>query len=145
MAPRSDARINGWVEACGPDPGASAAVDPAIGPRSPRKGSEEEPEQMLSVIDALPPDPLAGFDLDRAHREGWTLTETPEFGTPEVQLQCLSRDELPSGIATLLPSDQAAWDVVVARAASGSSYHRDALRRLGQIERFNVECVFGPL
>ena len=72
------------------------------------------------MLDTLPPDPLAGFDFDTAQREGWTLSETCDLtGKPLVQLQALDREALPSGIASLLPSDRAAWDLVVIRARTG--------------------------
>ena len=101
---------------------------------------------MLGTIDTLPPDPLAGFDFDTARREGWTLSETCDLtGKPLVQLQALDREALPSGIASLLPSDRAAWDLVVIRARTGSTLHRDALQRLDDIERALIEMVFGPL
>jgi hypothetical protein len=42
---------------------------------------------MHSVIENLCADPLAGFDYDAAHREGWTLSETCDLtGKPLVQL-----------------------------------------------------------
>ena len=100
---------------------------------------------MLGTIETLPPDPLAGFDFDTARREGWTLSETCDLtGKPLVQLQALDREWLPSGGATLLPSDRAAWDLVVIRARTGSTLHRDALERLDDIERALIEMVFGP-
>ena len=101
---------------------------------------------MLDTLDTLPPDPLAGFDFDTAQREGWTLSETCDLtGKPLVQVQAMDREALPSGIASLLPSDRAAWDLVVLRARTGSTLHQDALRRLDDIERTLIEMLFGPL
>ncbi len=101
---------------------------------------------MLDTLDTLPPDPLAGFDFDTAQREGWTLSETCDLtGKPLVQLQAMDRDGLPSGVATLLPSDRAAWDLVMIRARTGSTLHQDALRRLDDIERALIEMLFGTL
>lgn len=101
---------------------------------------------MLNMVETLPPDPLAGFDYDAAQREGWTLSETCDLtGKPAVQLQALERHELPSGVAALLPTDRAAWDLVVIRAQNGSALHRDALARFDDVERALIEAVFGPI
>ena len=101
---------------------------------------------MLAVVETLPPDPLAGFDYEAAHREGWTLSETTDLtGTPLVQLQALDRETLPSGTATLLPSDRAAWNIVAAGARAGSALHQDAYKRLSDIEQALIEIVFGPV
>ena len=100
---------------------------------------------MMTTIETLPPDPLAGFDYDRANREGWTLSETCDLtDKPAVQLQALDRDTLPSGVATILPSDRDAWALVVTRARQGSVLHQDALARLDDTERAMIEAVFGP-
>ncbi len=101
---------------------------------------------MHSMIESLCADPLAGFDYDGAHREGWTLSETCDLtGKPLVQLQALDREALPSGVATLLPSDRAAWGLVVIRARRGSTLHQDALARIDDVERALIEAVFRPL
>ena len=101
---------------------------------------------MMSKIETLPPDRLAGFDYASAHREGWTLSETCDLtGRPTVQLQALDCDALPSGVATLLPSDRDAWELVMSRARRGSALHRDALARIDDVERALIEAVFGPI
>ena len=101
---------------------------------------------MHSMIESLCADPLAGFDYDGAHREGWTLSETCDLtGKPLVQLQALDREALPSGVATLLPSDRDAWFLVVLLARRDSTLHQDALARIDDVERALIEAVFGPL
>lgn len=103
---------------------------------------------MMSKIETLPPDRLAGFDYASAHREGWTLSETCDLTDKpavQLQLQALDRDALPSGVATLLSSDRDAWALVVIRARQGSALHRDALNRLDEVERVMIETVFGSL
>lgn len=101
---------------------------------------------MMSKIETLPPDRLAGFDYASAHREGWTLSETCDLtDKPAVQLQALDRDALPSGVATLLREDCDAWALVVTRARRGSVLHQDALTRIDDVERAMIERVFGPL
>lgn len=101
---------------------------------------------MMSKIETLPPDRLAGFDYASAHREGWTLSECCDLtDQPAVQLQALDRDALPSGVATLLREDCDAWALVVTKARQGSALHRDALTRIDEVERAMIERVFGPL
>ncbi|MGI4956441.1 MAG: hypothetical protein ACRYGI_02410 [Janthinobacterium lividum] len=101
---------------------------------------------MFATMAALPPDPLIGFDYEAAQREGWTLSETCDLtGKPLVQLQALDQHAVPSGFATLLPSDRAAWDLVVIGARAGSAIHRDALARVSALERTLIETVFGPI
>lgn len=101
---------------------------------------------MMSKIETLPPDRLAGFDYASAHREGWTLCETCDLtDQPAVQLQALERDALPSGVATLLREDCDAWALVVTKARQGSALHRDALTRIDDVERAMIERVFGSL
>ena len=127
-------------------PAQDAALAPAGVSMVAGMGQAEETLTMLTVIETLPPDPLTGFYYDRAHREGWTLSETCDLtGRPAVQLQALDCEALPSGVATLLPSDRDAWGLVMCRARRGSGLHRDALARIDDVERAMIEAVFGPL
>ncbi|MGI4745508.1 MAG: hypothetical protein ACRYFY_05615, partial [Janthinobacterium lividum] len=72
-----------------------------------REGSRRGNQTMFATMAALPPDPLIGFDYEAAEREGWTLSETCDLtGKPLVQLQALDQHAVPSGFATLLPSDR---------------------------------------
>ncbi len=101
---------------------------------------------MQFKIVSLCADPLTGFDDDAVHREGWTLSETCDLtGKPMAQLQALDREALPSGVATLLPSDRAAWGLVVIRARPGAILHQDAPALLDDVERALIEAVFRPL
>ncbi|MGI4799668.1 MAG: hypothetical protein ACRYG8_37645 [Janthinobacterium lividum] len=101
---------------------------------------------MLTTVETRPPDPLAGVDYEAAHREGWTPSETVDLtSTPLVQLQALDRETLPSGTATLLPPDRAAWHIVAAGARAGPVLHQDAYKRLSDVEQALIEIVFGPV
>jgi hypothetical protein len=84
------------------------------------------------------------LDFDAAQREGWTLSETCALTDKlTVQLQALDRHELPSGVATFLPNDRAAWELVWIRAQQGTRLHQDALLRLDPQEHAMIETVFG--
>jgi len=73
------------------------------------------------------------FDLAQAHREGWTLMEGVGPSGMDSELRGLDRP------------DHEAWADVVAAARTGSAYHRAALLRLSEPERFAISCVCGDI
>ena len=93
-------------------------------------------------VAATPPfAPLAGFDLDAARQEGWTLAYlgTQPDGEHWVELRSVEPRE--GGNAG---PDQDAWKHVVARARAGSALHQDALARVDWFERLAIEGLCGP-
>lgn len=73
------------------------------------------------------------FDLAQAHREGWTLVEGVGPSGLDSELRGLDRP------------DHTAWEHVVTAARAGSAYHRNALLRLSESERFAICCACGDI
>ena len=135
------------------EPACGVAPVPARAPRwrQPGRRGRGGGVKKRNPDDARHPGHLAARSAGRLrlrHRTAGGLDPVRDLdltGKPLVQLQALDRNTLPTGVATLLPSDRAAWDLVVIRARTGSALHQDALQRLDDIERTLIEMLFGPL
>jgi hypothetical protein len=87
-------------------------------------------------------DPLAGFDHATAQMEGWVLSDagTSPEGVRRIQIQRLDNPEIGR---PRFADDHDAWAHVVAHAREGSLLHRDALKRIDNIERSIIEIAHG--
>lgn len=85
---------------------------------------------------------IANFDFDRAHREGWTLSDLGKFkdGQPHVELQKLDNPGV--GFPTFR-EDKEAWAHVVKQARTGSLFHIQALALIDRRERQGIQTLYG--
>jgi hypothetical protein len=94
------------------------------------------PPSLHPNIDAIIPT-LENFDIEAAHREGWTISDCGTYsdGAPHIELQKLEQSPEAS---SKFREDRDAWAHVVTNARKRSFLHLQALSLVDRRERLAI-------